>query len=357
MASWLTETWYVAALSNELKANEMLTRTILDEQIVLFRAAGEVRALFDRCPHRFAPLHLGRLENGVVTCGYHGLKFDGAGRCVHNPHGDGRVPDAAPLRSYPVREQQGFIWIWTGQNGTGPTGAPPCFEFLDTAVDTATIEGYLPTAANYQLMVDNIIDLSHADFLHPALLGTGGVVSANTPKITTADNRVTCSWNWQGDQAMGLFAPFLPDGGKKSDGWLVVEWEAPARMLISSGASATGVKGEGELVINATHLMTPQDDDNTHYFHRGARNFLTDNVEFTAATREAVRKAFAFEDAPMIEATHRNMRGQEFWALKPWLLAGDGGAVRVRRLLDRMVKDEASRKTGKAPPAALSADR
>ena len=56
---------------------------------------GSVAALEDRCCHRAAPLSRGVLEDGVVQCGYHGLEFDAAGACVHNPHGNGVIPPAA----------------------------------------------------------------------------------------------------------------------------------------------------------------------------------------------------------------------------------------------------------------------
>jgi len=64
----------------------MLARTLMEQPVLLFRDAdGQARALHDRCPHRFAPLWMGRLsaDGRSVQCGYHGLQFDGTGACVH----------------------------------------------------------------------------------------------------------------------------------------------------------------------------------------------------------------------------------------------------------------------------------
>lgn len=113
--SYLRNVWYVAAWASEVKPGRMLTRTLLEERVLMFRdEAGEARALFDQCPHRFAPLSMGKLCDGgrYVQCGYHGLQFDGKGACVSNPHGP--VPKAAKVKSYPLVERYSVLWIWMG---------------------------------------------------------------------------------------------------------------------------------------------------------------------------------------------------------------------------------------------------
>jgi len=341
--NFLREAWYTAAMSSELDGGAHLSRLILGEPVLLFRDAdGQPRALADICPHRFAPLSMGSVTNGVVTCPYRGLSFDGAGRCVHNPHGDGYLPANAPVRSYPVRESDGLIWVWTGQAQSEDCqiGAPPRLEFLAGAPETAIARGLFLSKGHYQLVIDNLMDLSHADYLHPQLLGTGGVVSRLAPKVTKDGHHVVCSWAWEDEQSMGLFAPFQHQGGAHSDGWLKVEWEAPARLAISAGASSRLAPERPELTIRSLHTLTPADAETTHYTFVTLRNWATADAEFSRINVCAVTNAFTQEDGPMIAAVQRNMRGREFWSLKPWVLAGDGGAVIVRRLLDRMVKEE-----------------
>jgi len=102
---FLLNTWYVAGWASELGAATMLPRRLLDEPVVMFRdSGGRAHALHDRCPHRFSPLSRGQLiaENGTVQCGYHGLQFDGSGRCTLNPLGAGTIPSAAKVRAYPL---------------------------------------------------------------------------------------------------------------------------------------------------------------------------------------------------------------------------------------------------------------
>ena len=81
----LRNAWYIAAWSDELGA-QPLARRICNEPIVLFRdKENHAAALADRCCHRAAPLHLGTVIESGIQCGYHGLVFDGSGRCVMIP--------------------------------------------------------------------------------------------------------------------------------------------------------------------------------------------------------------------------------------------------------------------------------
>src|ERR1700733_4844984 len=87
--SFLQNAWYVAAWDDEVEPGALFHRTILNEPVLLYRTpGGEVIALADRCPHRFLPLHHGKLSNDVVQCAYHGLGFGPTGQCVKSPHGD-----------------------------------------------------------------------------------------------------------------------------------------------------------------------------------------------------------------------------------------------------------------------------
>ena len=77
--------WYAAGWSGDF-GEALLTRTFLDEPVVLYRtSAGEAVALADRCAHRAYPLSLGTRLGDTVRCGYHGFTYDGHGRCVAIP--------------------------------------------------------------------------------------------------------------------------------------------------------------------------------------------------------------------------------------------------------------------------------
>src|SRR5690606_30387971 len=112
----LKNCWYMAGWDVDCQSTAITARTIAGIPLAIWRDDnGQPAAIVDRCPHRFVPLSKGKcLPNGSVQCGYHGLEFDGSGRCTRNPHGDGKIPRAARVQSFPVIERYGIIWVWLG---------------------------------------------------------------------------------------------------------------------------------------------------------------------------------------------------------------------------------------------------
>jgi phenylpropionate dioxygenase-like ring-hydroxylating dioxygenase large terminal subunit len=107
--------WYVAAYGREI-SRELFSRTIATESILFWRTeSGPVTAMSDRCVHRRFPLSEAptRLVGDQVVCGHHGFTSGADGRCVAVP-GQARVPRTARLRSYPVVEQDSFVWVFIG---------------------------------------------------------------------------------------------------------------------------------------------------------------------------------------------------------------------------------------------------
>ena len=143
-----------------------VARTVCGIPLVLFRAAdGRIAALLDRCPHRGVPLSSGRVTPIGIQCGYHGWTFDRDGGCRAIP---GLVGDAAhPARgvaAFPVREQQGFIWVWTDPT-VPPAGDPVRFRLADTGGSTV-VRQTLRTPARLQVVAEQALDVAHPALLH-----------------------------------------------------------------------------------------------------------------------------------------------------------------------------------------------
>lgn len=127
---FLKNVWQVAAFAAELK-DAPLARTLLGEQVVLYRTpTGAPAALRDACPHRLAPLSAGRVVDGLLQCGYHGMQFDAAGVCVRVP-GQDRIPSKAKVRSFPVVERHAFVWIWMGDPSLAAETPVPNFFWME----------------------------------------------------------------------------------------------------------------------------------------------------------------------------------------------------------------------------------
>lgn len=342
--NFLENCWYVAAWNDEVRSGQVLARTLLQQAVVLFRTeTDKVSALADRCPHRFAPLSKGKVCGEVLSCGYHGLAFDRAGACTLNPHGNGNIPTAAKVRSYPIVERYSLLWIWMGDPDKADTDLIPDFSTLDPASHFVG-KGYLHARAHYQLEVDNIMDLSHIDYLHGSTLGGESDRNAAV-EVVQEGHRV-----WSRRLARNeRLSPELErrnnlDPGTRVDRWLDVRWDAPGVMELRVGHVPAGTpdprsNGKERVFV---HLFTPETEVNTHYwFGSSVPKSLGPHGEAVMAEMiPFLRKPFENEDLPMLEAQQAAMAGRTFWSLKPILLAGDAAGVRARRVLDSLIEDE-----------------
>lgn len=336
--NYLRNAWYQAGWSDEVNSDGMLARTILEIPIVFFRdRAGVLHALADRCAHRFAPLSRGRVSGDVIQCGYHGLGFDGAGQCALNPHGP--IPKSVRVQSYPVLERHKAIWVWTGVAERADEQIIPSLPFIDAMPITADVRGYMHTRANYQLLTDNILDLSHTNYLHAQSIG--GLSPGVTMSVREVDDKVIVRW-LDGNAEPNLIQKALMSGVALVDNWVEVQWSAPAVMVLDAGAVPAGTNSKPEDHTLGVHSMTPETASTTHYFFSFARGRDLDNVELTSASRKLITKAFLEEDKPMIEAQQARMPNPDLWQCKPALLSIDKAAVRARRKLERLIEHERS---------------
>jgi vanillate O-demethylase monooxygenase subunit len=164
--------WYIAAESGEV-GRSPLGRVLLNEPVVLYRREnGAAVALEDRCCHRRAPLHKGRIEGDAIRCGYHGFLYDSGGACIQIP-GLSQMPPGAKVRSYPVVERNRWVWIWPGDPALADPARIPGLPERDNPA-WVTTSAYLPVKADYLLLVDNLLDLSHLAFIHASSIGSSG---------------------------------------------------------------------------------------------------------------------------------------------------------------------------------------
>jgi vanillate O-demethylase monooxygenase subunit len=339
---FLRNTWYIAAWAKEIVEQELFSRMILNEPVLLYRKQdGSIAAISDRCPHRFAPLHMGKLKDDCVQCPYHGLTFGSDGKCANNPHGDGSIPKAAHVKAYPVVERHLAIWIWMGDPSLADPATIPDYAFLAEAKPHSHNTGYIYSKCNFQLLSDNIMDLSHVDYLHPTTLGGGALTRAEAKITELPDRRVRILWESRNDVAPPVTAPDIP-AGALVDSFTEVVWSAPALMHLSTGWTLPGKRYDEGLTTSNLHMMTPETETTSHYFFANTRSFRQDDAEFNHMLNVVMTGVFADEDKPMVEAQQTMMQTADLWALKPVLLPIDAGAVRTRRILQRLIEEEAT---------------
>ena len=326
--------WYAAAFADEV-GRAPLARILLNEPIVLYRREDGVPvALEDRCCHRRAPLSKGKVIGDRLQCGYHGFTFDGSGACVVIP-GQDRVPASVGVRSYPLAERHGIVWIWMGEAAKVDPSRIPDFK-ENTAIGWWPTRVLLPIKAHYQLVVENLLDLSHVAFVHGETIGSD-------------DTKATLDWDRGPDfvkltrKAPDIATPhyYLINGlGPRSDQVKTITFVAPC--IVSIGVTTTERAPEKanprSVNILIHHACVPQTDGSMHYFIVSARDF-EGNAAMAEKSKHTLMKVFD-EDRDIIEAQQQCI---ELDPAAPYVSTNlDWGSVQMRRMMNQLIEQEAA---------------
>jgi len=325
--------WWVAARSDEL-GEKPFRRWLLDTPVALYRLPdGTPVALDDRCPHRWAPLSDGWLDGDAVVCPYHGARFEADGRCSAFPNQV--VPSRMRVRSFAVVERGPFIWIWMGDDAARETAPlPPTFDWPEGNFVT----GDFVFEANYMLLHENVLDLSHFVYLHK---NSFGVEDFALPTFVQEGERVGFRRTVIVDDLdEGSKKAFQVDDGfgirQESDGW----FETPAwHSSTMTTYRRPGGPYPEKMTVLINHLVTPEHMGRTRYwwyigFLPAAPEDALDFIGETFVT------AFN-EDKVMLraiqETIERDPRGRDY---PEYSFRGDEGGVRARRMLDKWLAAE-----------------
>jgi len=154
--------WHAVARARDVSSRPL--RIVLDGQpLVIFRSAGTLRCLADRCPHRFAPLSEGRLVGDAIECPYHGWRFEGTGRCTAIPGLTGPVP-ALAIPSFAICQEADLVFVSRESEPGVPYAGVLQGPGVIRTMSTARVRSRLIDVA------ENILDATHTHFTHKAIL-------------------------------------------------------------------------------------------------------------------------------------------------------------------------------------------
>ena len=338
-SEFLENAWYVAARSAVVQ-DRLFPVRMLGEDLLLFRdAEGQVAALEDACPHRKLPLSMGRLENGIVSCGYHGLCFDRAGRCVNAPTQD-KIPSNAVVRSYPSVERYGLVWVWMGDPELADVADIIEFPDYGAAGWDLTDGGMLECRCHYLYLLDNLLDPSHVAWVHETSFASAGTDDVPLV-IEDTDSGVLVS-RWIRDiEPPPYYAAMLPFDGRV-DRLQYYEAVFPSLAINMSTYARAGEGGDLEHLPEDTyrmrsyHFITPIDADSTRYHWFQHFNTGVGDPEVRMFLNEGARSAFE-EDRVVLEAVHSGMKDP---SRPPLDLQLDIGARKFRKKLAAMINAE-----------------
>lgn len=328
--------WYVLAFAQDLK-QELVSRWLLNEPVVLYRKqSGEPVALSGLCPHRFYPLGKSQLKHDIITCQYHGFSFNSEGKCTDIP-GQDSIPSTCKLRSYPVVEHGMWIWVWAGDAAKADKALLPDLQEIshDRAGFTAMPFYFHEIKARYQLLNDNLLDLSHLAYLHATTIGVGANATvpeelSEEPRILRSRRRMqncpsppvvktTIGYEGPIDQVNGMdfYAPGLHAG-------------------FSDMFYPQGHARAGELMRKAQvfHAVTPATRNSCYYFF----GMASADVPQMMVMKEYLKKTVS-EDIDASESIE-HMLGIHGEPKREVVKFSDHNTVRGRLLLQKMMEAE-----------------
>jgi vanillate O-demethylase monooxygenase subunit len=333
--------WYVAAWDYEVTRTP-IARTVADRPLAIYRTEdGKPVALADACWHRLAPLSMGKaIGKDGIQCPYHGIIYNAAGRCISMPAQE-TINPSATVPSFPAIQRYRYIWVWLGDATLADPDAIPDMHQMDHpewAGDGLTIHA----ECNYQLVVDNLMDLTHEEFVHGSSIGQAEL--SDSDFTTTHDDKTVTVTRWMRDITPPPFwlknmRDKYPDFEGKVDRWQIITFEAPSTVCIDVGVAKAGTgapEGDRSQGVNGfvMNTITPETERTSHYFWSFQRNYRLDSQIITTQLRNGVFGVFG-EDEVMLQAQQKAIDANpdyEFYNLNI-----DTGGMWVRRLLERML--------------------
>lgn len=329
--------WYVAAFTHEI-GRTLLPRTILKQPVVMYRKEdGTAVAVGGRCPHRHFPLGKSCLSGDTIVCGYHGITFDADGQCVNIPSQE-RAPKSYRIPTYPLVEHGIWAFIWMGEPERADPALLPDLEAIGFDIDGHAPEPFYVEHVNgrYQLLNDNLLDLTHLAFLHGSTIGS--IENAAVPEELTRRPGLFSSRRYMKNADAPPIHEHLGLPDKKIDRVSGMDFYLPG---FHAGIEETRVPGDvpdrGGQIISSNrvfHAVTPATTTSCTYFF-AANSIDRHNLQFMKDYLRPVidEDKFATEEIERMLA----IVGENPPEL---LLKSDRNAVEARRMLQKMMDDE-----------------
>nr|WP_254606865.1 aromatic ring-hydroxylating dioxygenase subunit alpha [Rhodoferax sp. BAB1] len=165
MGNLMRRYWVPALQSSEIADPDgpQVRVQLLGEKLLAFRDSdGKARLIDEFCSHRGVSLYFGRNEENGIRCAYHGVKFDGDGKCVDVPSSP-QACERMHIKAYPCIERGGIVWTYMGPADKQP--APPELEWCTLPADHVFVSKRLQYS-NYLQAMEGGIDTAHVSYVH-----------------------------------------------------------------------------------------------------------------------------------------------------------------------------------------------
>lgn len=341
--TFLKNAWYCAGWDSDIGigAKDLVVRKIAGRPILLYRKLdGGIVAMEDRCPHRSAPLSLGRKEQDSIRCMYHGMLFGPDGKCSHVP-GMATVPDDARVPSLPVVERDNWVWVWMGD----PAKADA--DLICEAIGPGNPDWILKTnkiqiKTNYRQEIQNLADLSHVSWVHEMTFGGTEDWGYIKPKHNVTPRGIETRYCVRQVPAPAFAKHLFPEDAR-FDIQVNVRMSVPCNFILSfavhEAGNATSGPTNGRLLLDtfSSQAVTPRDDDSIDYYFSWGTSKATYIPGIVDLMHTANMEAF-LEDKRMLEGQRERML--EFPDAPLVDIVHDAGPGRMLFVLDKLLQEE-----------------
>ena len=331
---FLMNQWYVAAHAVEL-SHRPLARRICGVPLVFWRRQDKrVVAIDDRCPHRRYPLSKGDLVGDDIQCAYHGIRFGPDGHCTHIP-AQSEIPAGFASRAYPVVEKTALVYVWMGEAEKADESLIPDF-FENSGPGWKAMPDYLHIDANWQIVVDNLLDLTHLTFVHKTTLASPGI-QENPLSVTVEGDRVLARREMRNVDPAPIFHTMRKFEGN-IDRFQNITFILPSHVHIKVEATPAGVHDDPHRVHHVVlNHLTPETERATHYFWSISRRIRIEDPQVSDLLHRMNKRAFD-EDVGVLRDQQRMLDSDTSPLVN---LAADKAVNEARRIIRRKFAEEA----------------
>jgi len=182
--------WYIVIESKEVKKNKPLKIRRFGEELSIWRdEKGVVGCISDICCHRGVSLSCGKIVDGELECPFHGFLYDKTGQVTTIPANgkSAKVPKSMKVKSYKTFEDNGFIWLWYGDEDK-IEGEPFFFKELESFSYSSLKDHW---NVHYSRAIENQLDVVHIPFIHKTTIGRGNKTVVNGPVVVREKELIT----------------------------------------------------------------------------------------------------------------------------------------------------------------------
>lgn len=206
--------WHFACLSSEVANDrDFVCVDYPADSIVVQNFKGAIKAFQNVCTHRFNKIQTEDRGNRPLTCGYHAWSFDSTGFPAGMPKkaqflAEGARPESLCLTRYQVELCGKFLFVAVGDPDQSLREQLGTFygvlEEISRHIGAETHFEAVPHAANWKLLVENVVECYHCAVAHTETFIPAGFGKLPLEKVVIRGDHSSCHFPRMADARDGL---------------------------------------------------------------------------------------------------------------------------------------------------------